>query len=169
MAEKFNKNQEQWLHNHQIQEKQKLRNQLYDQVQNVPFVAYLELTKSLLDRIGIYPTQYNRENPIGTVDIRGELHLFGLIKEDIYIALFHESINDRETIEDILFLLEEEKRKGIIITTQAFAEQVASFAQLANGQIQLVDGFKFVDLLIRHGIGFAEKQTTVYVLDEVEL
>ena len=169
MAIDFNKNQEQWLHIHEIKEKQKLRDQLHIQVKNLPFVVFLELTKTLLDKVGIQPTHYNRENPIGTMDLRGELHLHGLIKEDMYIALFHEPVNERQIMEDILFLLEEEKRKGIIITTQVIAKEAESLANLANGQIQLVDGLKFVDLLIRHGIGFAERQTTVYVLDEVEL
>lgn len=169
MTVNFNKKQEQWLYNHKVKEKQKLMDQLHNQVKDMPFVAFLELTKSLLDKIGIHPVQYNRADPIGTVDIRGELHLHGLIKEELYISLFHEPINERETMEDILFLVEEEKRKGIVITTQIFSEQVRSLANLANGQVQLVDGIHFVDLLIRYGIGFAEKQTTVYVLDEMEL
>lgn len=152
-----------------MKEKQKLRDQLHNQVKHMPFVAFLELTKNLLNKIGIQSIEYNRADPIGTVDIRGELHLHGLIKEDVYISLIHEMVNERETMEDILFLLEKEKRKGIVITTQGFAEQAVSIANLANGQIQLVDGLKFVDLLIRHGIGFAERQTSVYVLDEVEL
>jgi restriction endonuclease Mrr len=169
MPFRFNDSQEQLIQSLEIKEKEKLRDQLYNQVQKMPFVAFLEITERLLEKIGFQPIQYNRANPVGTIDIRGEFHLHGLMKEEVIISLIHQPVTERETIEELLFLLEKERKKGILITTQTISKEARSMAELAGGQVQLVDGLKLVDLLIRHGIGFVEKQTKVYLLNEVEL
>jgi len=57
--------------------------------------------------------------------------------------------------------------RGVFITTSSFSSGARAEADRVNARIELIDGARLAELMLRHGVGVqAETTVTLHQLDE---
>lgn len=104
----------------------------------------------------------------------GDGGIDGIINEDqlgldrIYVQAKRYGDNKvRETeIRNFIGAMSRDANKGIFVTTSTFDERAAQKARDAQQKIVLIDGDKFIDLMLKHGVGVQVK--SAYEVKEID-
>ncbi len=133
--------------------------------------GFEELVVRLLDRMG-----YGRAGSAQRTAPSGDGGIDGIISQDplgldrIYIQAkrYTDAPVDRPAIHGFAgALLARQGDRGVFITTSRFTRGASDEAERINARIELIDGPRLAELLVRYGIGVDTEQTvTLYRLDE---
>ncbi|MCH9759481.1 MAG: restriction endonuclease [Actinomycetia bacterium] len=133
--------------------------------------AFEELVVRLLDRMG-----YGRAGSSHRTPPSGDGGIDGIISQDplgldrIYIQAkrYTDAPVDRPAIHGFAgALLSRQGDRGVFITTSRFTRGARDEAERINARIELIDGARLAELMVRYGIGVqTEQSVTLYQLDE---
>lgn len=134
--------------------------------------GFEDLVIRLLEAMG-----YGRAGAIERTSATGDAGIDGIISQDplgldrIYVQAKRYAVErtiDRPRIHEFAgALLGKQGDRGVYITTSSFSKGAAEEAERINARIELIDGRRLAELLVRYGVGVQEEQTAVlYRLDE---
>lgn len=133
--------------------------------------GFEELVVRLLDRMG-----YGRAGSAHRTSASGDGGIDGIISQDplgldrIYVQAkrYTDTAVDRPLIHGFAgALLSKQGDRGVFITTSRFTKGAREEAERINARIELIDGARLAELLVRYGTGVQPEQSvTLYRLDE---
>lgn len=133
--------------------------------------GFEDLVIALLDAMG-----YGRAGSIQGTSATGDAGIDGIISQDplgldrIYVQAkrYTDRSVDRPRIHEFAgALLGKQGDRGVFITTSRFTPGARSEAERINARIELIDGTRLAELLIKHRVGVQSVQTVeLYRLDE---
>lgn len=133
--------------------------------------GFEELVVRLLDRMG-----YGKAGSVRRTAPSGDGGIDGIISQDplgldrIYVQAkrYTDAPVDRPRIHEFAgALLGRQGDRGVFITTSRFTSGARQEADRINARIELIDGARLAELLVRYGVGVQPEQSvTLYRLDE---
>lgn len=134
--------------------------------------GFEELVVRLLDKMG-----YGRAGSVERTSASGDAGIDGIISQDplgldrIYVQAkryAEDRAVDRPRIHEFAgALLGKQGDRGVFITTSRFTNGAYQEAERINARIELIDGARLAELLVRYGVGVQPEQSvTLYRLDE---
>lgn len=134
--------------------------------------GFEELVVRLLNKMG-----YGQAGSAERTSASGDAGIDGIISQDplgldrIYVQAkryVEDRPVDRPRIHEFAgALLGKQGDRGVYITTSRFTQGAREEAERINARIELIDGPRLAELLVRYGVGVQEEQTvTLYRLDE---
>lgn len=142
---------------------QKIKETLHKHLHEIDPKEFEYLIAALLDKIGFENVEVVGGSGDGGIDLVGDLTVGGItnVKTVIQAKRYKNTIASK-VIRELRGSAELTKR-GLIITTADFSKDAVAEAEQPNKMpISLVNGERFVDLLIEHEVGI--KKTTVDIL-----
>jgi restriction system protein len=147
--------------------------QLVERLKQVSPATFEQIVVRVLVAMGYGGTEEDAARVVGK---SGDGGIDGIIKEDrlglesIYIQAkrYTDGNVGRPEIQQFAGALQGQRaRKGVFITTSAFAKSAIEYAQGLQNTIVLVDGAQLAELMIDYGVGVSEEQTIrIMKLDE---
>lgn len=146
---------------------QQLRIDLLEQLRNINPYYFQKVVLILLEKMGYGDFVETPKSGDGGID--------GIIKEDklgldkIYVQAKRYADNNkvRETdIRNFIGAMSRDANKGIFVTTSDFDDKAIQKARDAQQKIVLIDGYDFVDLMLKYGVGLQVKNT--YEVKEID-
>ncbi|MCX2934939.1 restriction endonuclease [Mycobacterium sp. CVI_P3] len=134
--------------------------------------GFEELVVRLLDKMG-----YGRAGSVERTTASGDAGIDGIIHQDplgldrIYMQAkryAEDRAVDRPKIHEFAgALLGKQGDRGVFITTSRFTTGAHQEAERINARIELIDGARLSELLVKYGVGVQEEHSvTLYKLDE---
>ncbi len=134
--------------------------------------GFEDLVIRLLQNMG-----YGRAGSAERTSVTGDAGIDGIISQDplgldrIYVQAKRYAVDraiDRPRIHEFAgALLGKQGDRGVFITTSRFTKGAQEEAERINARIELIDGSRLAELLVKHGVGVQVEQTvTLYRLDE---
>ena len=138
----------------------------------LPPVGFEDLVMRLLSAMG-----YGHSGRIERTSATGDAGIDGVISQDplgldrIYVQAKRyetDKIIHRPTIQSFIgALMGAQGDRGVFITTSDFSAGARTEAEKVNARIELIDGSRLSQLMVRHGVGVQpELVVTLYQLDE---
>jgi restriction system protein len=138
----------------------------------LPPVGFEDLVMRLLSAMG-----YGHSGRIERTSATGDAGIDGVISQDplgldrIYVQAKRyetDKIIHRPTIQSFIgALMGAQGDRGVFITTSDFSAGARTEAEKVNARIELIDGSRLAQLMVRHGVGVQpELVVTLYQLDE---
>lgn len=138
----------------------------------LPPIGFEDLVMRLLSAMG-----YGHSGRVDRTSASGDAGIDGIISQDplgldrIYVqAKRYETdhVIHRPTIQGFVgALMSAQGDRGVFITTSAFSSGARAEAERVAFRIELIDGLRLAQLMLRHGVGVqAESTATLYQLDE---
>lgn len=135
-------------------------------------VAFEELVVRLLEAMG-----YGKRGKLERTSASGDFGVDGIISQDplgldrIYVQAKKYALDrpiERPKIHEFAgALLGKQGDRGVFITTSSFTQGARVEAERIHARIELIDGRRLAELLLRHGVGVqVESTATLYRLDE---
>lgn len=135
-------------------------------------VAFEELVVRLLEAMG-----YGKRGKLERTSASGDFGVDGIISQDplgldrIYVQAKKYALDrpiERPKIHEFAgALLGKQGDRGVFITTSSFTKGAQAEAERIHARIELIDGRRLAELLLRHGVGVqVESTATLYRLDE---
>ncbi len=134
------------------------RTKLANILQNMDPYAFERLCQRVLRENGFEDVKITKKSGDGGIDGTGKLIIGGLISFNIAFQCkrYKNSVSSSE-IRDFRGSMNSNIEKGIFITTGIFTEEAKKEANsLGKQQIDLVDGEKFIDILLENRLGVEE-------------
>ena len=134
------------------------RTKLANILQNMDPYAFERLCQRVLRENGFEDVKITKKSGDGGIDGTGKLIIGGLISFNIAFQCkrYKNSVSSGE-IRDFRGSMNSNIEKGIFITTGIFTEEAKKEANsLGKQQIDLVDGEKFIDILLENRLGVEE-------------
>jgi restriction system protein len=138
----------------------------------LPPVGFEDLVMRLLAAMG-----YGHSGQIERTSATGDAGIDGIISQDplgldrIYVQAKRyepDKVIHRPTIQAFVgALLGVQGDRGVFMTTSSFSSGARTEAEKVNARIELIDGTRLGQLMVRHGVGVQpETVVTLYQLDE---
>ena len=138
----------------------------------LPPVGFEDLVMRLLGAMG-----YGTSGRVERTSASGDAGIDGIISQDplgldrIYVqAKRHEAVNviHRPTVQAFVgALVGAQGDRGVFLTTSSFSAGARLEAERVAFRIELIDGLRLAQLMLRHGVGVQPETTvTLYQLDE---
>lgn len=134
--------------------------------------GFEDLVIRLLEAMG-----YGRAGAVERTSATGDAGIDGIISQDplgldrIYVQAKRYAVErtiDRPRIHEFAgALLGKQGDRGVYLTTSSFSRGATEEAERINARIELIDGRRLSELLVKYGVGVQEEQIAVlYRLDE---
>lgn len=134
--------------------------------------GFEDLVIRLLESMG-----YGRAGSVERTSASGDAGVDGIISQDplgldrIYVQAKRYAVDrtiDRPRIHEFAgALLGKQGDRGVFITTSSFSRGAREEAERINARIELIDGSRLSELLVKYGVGVQVQQTvSLYRLDE---
>lgn len=135
-------------------------------------VGFEDLVIALLERMG-----YGKAGSVERTSASGDAGVDGIISQDplgldrIYVQAKRyasDQVTHRPKIHEFAgALLGKQGDRGVYITTSRFSSGAREEAERINARIELIDGLRLAQLLVRYGVGVQTEQTvTLLRIDE---
>lgn len=149
-----------------------IENDLLQRALALPPLAFEDLVLQLLAAMG-----YGRAGQVERTRATGDAGIDGIISQDplgldrIYVQAKRyadDKVIARPTIQAFVgALMGAQGDRGVFITTSSFSAGAREEADRVNARIELIDGRRLAQLLLRHGVGVQpDVQVTLYRMDE---
>lgn len=149
-----------------------VENELLERALALPAVGFEDLVMRLLAVMG-----YGHSGKVERTSSSGDAGIDGIISQDplgldrIYVQAKRYEANKvihRPTIQAFVgALMGAQGDRGVFITTSRFGDGARLEAEKVSFRIELIDGSRLADLMLRHGVGVQAMTTaTLFALDE---
>lgn len=149
-----------------------VQNELLERALAVSPTEFERLVLHLLESMG-----YGKSGNLTPTAATGDAGIDGIISQDplgldrIYVQAKRydiERVIHRPTIQAFVgALMGAQGDRGVFITTSSFSQGAKDEAEKVNARIELIDGSRLAQLMLRHGVGVQpESIVTLYQLDE---
>lgn len=139
---------------------------------STPPIGFEDLVMKLLAAMG-----YGQSGRVERTSATGDAGIDGIISQDplgldrIYVQAkryTEDRVIHRPTIQGFVgALMSAQGDRGVFITTSSFSAGARTEAERVNARIELIDGSRLANLMLRHGVGVQpESVVTLYQLDE---
>jgi restriction system protein len=138
----------------------------------LPPIGFEDLVMKLLAAMG-----YGQSGRVERTSAAGDAGIDGIISQDplgldrIYVQAkryTEDRVIHRPTIQGFVgALMSAQGDRGVFITTSSFSAGARTEAERVNARIELIDGSRLANLMLRHGVGVQpESVVTLYQIDE---
>lgn len=149
-----------------------IENELLQRALALPSIGFEDLVMKLLAEMG-----YGHAGRVERTRASGDAGIDGIISQDplgldrIYVQAKRyatDKVIHRPTIQSFVgALMGAQGDRGVFITTSSFSSGAREEAERVAFRIELIDGARLAQLMLRHGVGVqAETTATLYQLDE---
>lgn len=149
-----------------------VESELHARALALPPLAFEDLVMRLLAAMG-----YGHSGTVERTSASGDAGIDGIISQDplgldrIYVQAKRygsDKVIHRPTIQGFVgALMSAQGDRGVFITTSSFSSGARLEAERVAFRIELIDGLRLAQLMLRHGVGVQpESTTTLYQLDE---
>lgn len=149
-----------------------IENELLERALALPSIGFEDLVMKLLEKMG-----YGHSGRVERTSATGDAGIDGIISQDplgldrIYVQAKRygtDKVIHRPTIQGFVgALMSAQGDRGVFITTSSFSTGAREEAERVAFRIELIDGIRLAQLMLRHGVGVQPESTaTLYELDE---
>lgn len=149
-----------------------IENELLQRALALPSIGFEDLVMKLLERMG-----YGHSGRVERTSATGDAGIDGIISQDplgldrIYVQAKRyetDKVIHRPTIQAFVgALMGAQGDRGVFITTSSFSSGARQEAERVAFRIELIDGARLAQLMLRHSVGVQPETTvTLYQVDE---